>query len=153
MLGAGAALGAERSEPVAAGAALALLMLAGALLTGRPGPIPFALLLLATIHAVPSGDTVLATPLYGSALLLAAELAYWSLDERPRQRVEAAIARQRLLAVLAITAAAIPASALVLAAARGDLPRSPALTAAGAVALVACVALLTAMARRAPSGV
>jgi len=127
-------------------------MLAGALLIGRPGPIPFALLLLATIHVVPSGDAVLATPLYGSALLLAAELAYWSLDERPRQRVEGGVARRRLLAVLAIAAAATPAGALVLAADRVDLPRSPALTAAGAAALVACVALLTAMARRAPSG-
>jgi hypothetical protein len=96
---------------------------------------------------------VLATPLYGSALLVAAELAYWSLDERPRQRVEAGVARRRLLAVLGIAAAAIPASALVLAVARVDLPRSPALTAAGAAALVGCVALLTAIARRAPYGV
>jgi hypothetical protein len=125
-------------------------MLGGALLTGRPAPIPFVVLLLGTIHAMPPGATALATPLYGSALLLAAELAYWSLDERAPQRVEAGVARRRLLAVLGVAIAAIPSSALVLAASQAELARSPAFTAAGAAALVACIALLAVLARRTP---
>ena len=131
-----------------AGAALAILLLSLALTAGRSAPIPFALLLLGAIYAIPHGDRAIAAPIYGSALLLTAELAYWSLDERVRQRVQADVVTPRLLAILAVTAAAIPASALVLIAAEADVARSPALTAAGAAAIVASVGLLTALARR-----
>jgi hypothetical protein len=79
-------------------------------------------------------------------LLLTAELAYRSLDERVRQRVQADVATPRLLAILTVTVAAIPASALVLIAADADVARSPASTAAGATAIVACIALLAALA-------
>ena len=129
------------------GAALATSPLALALTAGRSAPIPFALLLLGAIYAIPHGDRAIPEPIYGSALLLTAELAYWSLDERVAQRVQAGVARPRLLAILAVAAAAIPASALVLIAAEADVARSPGLTAAGAAAVVACVGLLVALAR------
>jgi hypothetical protein len=118
-----------------------------ALAAARSAPIPFALLLLGAIYAIPEGERALAAPIYASALLLTAELAYWSLDERGDQRVQGGVVMPRLLAVLAVSAAAIPASALVLVAAEADVARSPAITAAGAAAVVACVALLTALAR------
>ena len=106
-----------------------------------------ALLLLGAIYAIPDGDRAIAAPIYGSALLLIAELTYWALDERIQQRVQAGVSRPRLLAILAVAAAAIPASGLVLIAAEADVERSPAITAAGAAAVVACVAILTAVAR------
>jgi hypothetical protein len=130
-----------------AGAALATLLLSLALVAGRSAPIPFALLLLGAIYALPHGDRAIATPIYGSGLLLAAELAYWSLDERVRGRVQPGVAAPRLLAIAAVATAAIPATALVLLAAEADLARSLALTAAGAAAIVACIGLLTALAR------
>jgi hypothetical protein len=103
--------------------------------------------LLGAIYAIPEGERAIAAPIYGSALLLTAELAYWSLDERVRRRVQGGVFAPRLLAILAVSAAAIPPSALVLIAAEADVARSPALTAAAAAAIVACVALLTALAR------
>jgi hypothetical protein len=130
-----------------AGAAAATVLLSLALVAARSAPIPFALLLLGAIYAIPEGERAIAAPIYGSALLLTAELAYWSLDERVRQRVQGGVFAPRLLAILAVSAAAIPPSAVVLIAAEADVARSPALTAAAAAAIVACVALLTALAR------
>jgi len=136
---------------VLAGAAFATFLLSLALIPASSAPIPFALLLLGAIYTIPHGDRAIAAPIYGSALLLTAELAYWSLDERVRQRVQADVATPRLLAILAVTTAAIPVSALVLIAAEADVARSPASTAAGATAIVACVALLAALASQKPS--
>jgi hypothetical protein len=132
---------------VLAAAAAATLLLSLALAAARSTPIPFALLLLGAMYAIPEGERAIAAPIYGGALLLTAELAYWSLDERLRQRVQAGVFAPRLLGILAVSAAAIPASALALLVAEADVARSPATTAAGAAAVVACVALLTALAR------
>jgi hypothetical protein len=132
---------------VLAGAAAAILLLSLALAAARSAPIPFAVLLLGAIYTMPDGDRAIATPIYASALLLTAELAYWSLDERVRQRVHPGTFRPRLLAILAVGTAVAPASTLVLIAAEADVARSPALTAAGAAAVVACAGLLTALVR------
>jgi hypothetical protein len=132
---------------VLAGAAAAIFLLLLALAAGRSAPIPFALLLLGAIFAIPDGDPAIAAPIYGGGLLLTAELAYWSLDERVRERVQAGAFTPRLLAILAVSVATIPASALALIAAEADVARSPAITAAGVTAVVASVALLTALAR------
>lgn len=130
-----------------AGAAPAILLLLVALTAGRTAPIPFALLLLGAIYAIPDGDRAIAAPIYGAGLLLTAELAYWSLEERVRRRVQAGVATPRLLAILAVAAATIPSGALVLIAAEADVSRSPVLTATGAAAIVTCIGLLTALAR------
>jgi hypothetical protein len=132
---------------VLAGAAPAILLLLVALTAGRTAPIPFALLLLGAIYAIPDGDRAIAAPIYGAGLLLTAELAYWSLEERVRRRVQAGVATPRLLAILAVAAATIPSGALVLIAAEADVSRSPVLTATGAAAIVSCIGLLTALAR------
>jgi hypothetical protein len=131
---------------VVAGAAAAFFLLSLALAAGRSAPIPFALLLLGAIHAIPEGDPAVAAPIYGGVLLLTAELGYWSLDQRLPQRAHPGADTARLLAILGVAAAAIPASALVLIAAQADVARSPAITAAGAAAIVACVGLLAALA-------
>jgi hypothetical protein len=146
-LGAATALAADPSAPVWAGAAPATFLLSLGLTVGRSAAIPFALVLLGAIYVIPHGDRAIAAPIYGAGLLLTAELAYWSLDERIRGRVHPGVAAPRLLAILAVTGAAIAAGALVLIAAEADLGRSPALTAAGAAAIVACIGLLTTLAR------
>jgi len=129
-----------------AGAAIVILGLGISAL--RSEAIPFALVLLGVSHVISTGDPSLATVIYGSGLLLTAELAYWSIDEHGDRRVQPGVFAPRLLAILAVVAAAIPASMLVLAAAAIDISRSHTSTAAGAIAIVACVALLAAMARR-----
>jgi hypothetical protein len=129
------------------GAAAATLLLTLAVVAGRSAPIPFAVLILGAIYVIPEGDGGLPAPIYGSALLIAAELAYWSLDERVAGRVLAGAVTPRLLAILAVAVVAIPAGALVLVVAEADVARSPATTAAAAVAVVACVGVLTALAR------
>jgi hypothetical protein len=147
VLGAAVGFDAGPGASVWAGAAVATFLLLLALATGRSTPIPFALLLLGATYAIPHGDRAVAAPIYGAALLLTAELAYWSLDERVRQRMSPGIVMPRLLAILTVTAAAIPAGTLVLLAAEADVARSPWLTAAGAVAVVTCVGVLAALAR------
>jgi len=147
-LGAAAALDAESRAPVVAGAGTAILFLGLGLLTRRSAAIPIALLLVGALHVIPDGDRSIGTVIYGSGLLLTAELAYWSIDEHGHRPVERGVFTPRLLAIVAVVAAGIPASVLVLVAADIDISRSPASTAAGASAIVACVALLAAMARR-----
>ena len=148
VLGAATALAGRTSAAALVGAALAIALLSVALTTARPGPIPFALLLLGAVYAIPDAGRAAATPVFGSALLLTAELAYWSLDERVHLRLEAGALMPRLLAILAVAAAAIPASTLVLVTAEAGVERSPATTAVGGAAIVACIALLTSLARR-----
>jgi hypothetical protein len=147
-LGAAAALGAESRAPALAVAGAAILILGLGVSTRRSSAIPIALLLVGAVHVLPDGDRSIGTMIYGSGLLLTAELAYWSIDEHGRRLVEPGVFVPRLLAILAVVAAGIPASALVLMAADVDISCSAASTAAGATAIVACVALLAAMAHR-----
>ena len=124
-----------------------MLILGLGITARRSEAIPIALLLLGALPVIAGGDRSIGTVAYGSALLLAAELAYWSVDEHGDRPVQPGVFAPRLLAILAVVAAAIPASMLVLAAAAIDIPRSHTSTTAGAIAIVACVALLAAMAR------
>jgi hypothetical protein len=122
-------------------------LLALALAAARPAPIPFALLILGAIYAIGAGDRTIPAPIYGSALLLTGELAYWSLDERVRERVQAGVLTPRLRSIIVVSASGVPVSAVILLAAKADVAQSPVVTAAGAGAVVACVALLAALAR------
>jgi hypothetical protein len=132
---------------VLAVAAGATLLLSLALVSGRVTPISVALLLLGAIYVIPEGDRATPAPIYGGALLLTAELAFWSLDERAPGRVEPGTGTTRLVGVLVVMATGVAASALVLLASEADTARSPAGTAAGAGAILACIAVLTALAR------
>ena len=131
-----------------------------ALLAGRAVPVTVVLVLLGAIYVVPDGDRAIPAPIYGAALLLVAELAFWSLDERAPGRVEPGTATPRLLATLAVAVTGAAAGALVLLAAESDVARSSAMTAAGVAAILASIAVLAALARshgtavrRRPSGV
>jgi hypothetical protein len=104
------------------------------------------MLLLGTIYVVPEGDRATPAPIYAGVLLLIAELAFWSLDERAPAQLESGTAAPRLLAILAVAATGAAAGALVLLAAEPDVARSPARTAAGVAAILACIAVLAALA-------
>ena len=151
-LGAAVAVEAEPAGPVVAGAAGAVLFVSLALVTGRAAPIPFALVLLGALYAVPEGERAVWAPLYGSGLLVCAELAYWSLESRVTQPVHGDVVTPRLAAVLLLAAASVPAGALVLLAAEAGLDRSPATTAVAALAVAGCVGLLAVLARARPAG-
>lgn len=151
-LGAAVALEAEPTGVVAADAASAALLLSLALVTGRSAPIPFALLLLGAVYAIPAGDRAVWAPVYGAGLLLCAELAYWSLEFRVVQRVHGDVITPRLLAVLGVAGVSLAAGALVLLAAEAGLGRSPATTAAAALAVAGCVGLLAGLATASSRG-
>jgi hypothetical protein len=127
--------------------AAATLLLALGLTTGYIAPITAALLLLAAIYVTPDGDRATPAPIHAGALLLIAELAFWSLDERAPGRLAPRTGTPRLLGILGLVATAVAASALVLLASHGDIARTPGTTAAGVGAILACVAVLTALAR------
>jgi hypothetical protein len=118
--------------------------------TGRAAPIPFALALLGAIYAIPEGNRAVWAPLYGCGLLLSAELAYWSLESRVAQHVDGDVVTPRLAAVVLVAAASVPAGALVLLATEVGVGRSPAMTAAAALAVAGCVGLLAVLARTRP---
>ena len=140
-------LAADSRATVLAGAGAAILLLGLGVSTRRPAAIPVAVLLLAALHVIPDGGRSIGTVIYGSGVLLTAELAYWSIDEHGRRPVEPGVFVPRLLAILAVVAAGIPASLAVSLSADIDISRSVASTAAGATAIVACLALLAATAR------
>jgi hypothetical protein len=146
-LGAAATLVAEERPTVLAAAGAAILLLGLGVSTRRSAAIPIALLLLGGLHLVAAGGGSIGTVFYGSGLLLAAELAYWSIEEHGRRLVEPGVFAPRLLAILAVVAVGMPASLVVYMAADVDISRSAASTAAGATAIVACVALLAVLAR------
>ena len=142
-----AALAAATTAESLAVATAAPLVRSLALLAGRAAPVSVALLLLGAIYVVPDGERAIPAPIYGGALLLIAELAFWSLDERLPGRVEPGTATPRLLAILLVVVTSVAAGALVLLASGSDVARSPARTAAGVGAILACIAVLTALAR------
>jgi hypothetical protein len=140
-----AAAGAGDAASVPA-AASATPLVALALLTGQGGPVYAALLLLGATYVIPDGDRTIPAPLYAGALLLLAELAFWSLDEREPTRVEPGTVAPRLRGILGVVAAGIAAGALVLFASGPDTARSAGTTAAGVAAILVCIAVLAVLA-------
>ena len=105
-------------------------------------------MILGALFVVPDGDRALPAPLYAAALLVMAELAFWSIEAGLRLRAEPGADAPRLAAALAVAAASVPVGALALAAARADAERSVALTAAGSAAVLGCGALFLVLSRR-----
>ena len=146
-LGAAAGLDAEGRATVLAGAGAAILLLGLGLSTRRSAAIPIALLLLGALHVIPDGGLSIGTVIYGSGLLLTAELAYWSIDEHGRRPVEPGSSPRGCSRSWRWWRRGSPRACWCYLAAGVDISRSAASTAAGATAIVACVALLAAMAR------
>jgi hypothetical protein len=146
---------AAASDPPATLLAVATptVLLAAALAAGRVTPAFVAVLLLGAVYLIPGGGRALPAPIYAGTLLLTAELAFWSLDERERARVEPGTGMPRLRGILLVAAVGMPAAWLVELASEADIVRSAAWTVGGAAAILACVAILSALARSQRSGV
>lgn len=80
-------------------------------------------------------------------LLLAAELAYWAIDEEALLRVERDVTLRRAAAIAAVAAATLAAGVVVAATAGLQLHAGLPLAAAGAVAAVGLLVLLARLAR------
>jgi hypothetical protein len=133
-------------------AALALLALVSALVLGWSSFVPLSLALLGATYAVHLSvdDTALDTkaPLFAAGLLLTAELAYWSLEERERVRSEPGDSLRHLGLVAALGLLGLVAAAAVLAVA--DLARAGGLAVdvLGAAAAAAVLLVVVLLARR-----
>ena len=87
------------------------------------------------------------TPLYAAALLLSAELAWWSIEPRVPAWAETALAPLRLVRVVGVCAAGAVLAALVLVAASSNLSGGVGLELAGVLAAVAALAVVAWVAR------
>jgi hypothetical protein len=108
--------------------AWAIAVAGAAFVVGRPG--------------VGAGDAVA-----GCGLLLAAELAYWSIEHDRRIRVERVVTVRRALALAALMLAAVAADLLLVSATALAAPGGVLLAALGAAAAVATLALVLRLAR------
>jgi hypothetical protein len=133
-------------------APVALLCLVGALVFGVPRVVPLPLVLLGGAYAVylAVDDVPLdpAAPVLAAGLFLSAELAYWSLEERESFRGEPGETLRRIAVLTGLGAAALLASATLLALADVARTRGLAVDLVGATAASAVLALIVVYARR-----
>lgn len=140
--------------PVALVGAAGAAVLGVALALGRPRPLPWGLALLGAAYVVavlerPPGLDPLA-PAFGAGLLLAAELAYWSLDARAPARRDPGLQRRRAVRVAGVVGAAFVLDVCVaVGAAVGGLAGGGLLLSLlGMAAAVGTLAVAAALARR-----
>jgi hypothetical protein len=136
-------------------AAVAFLALIAAVVRGWPLLIPLAVTLVGAGYAaelvVADAALDLAAPVVAVGLFLAAELAYWSLDERIRTAGDPGQSLRRT-ALVALTATAIfVVSSALLVLADEIRARGLALDLIGAVAAVGVLVAVLATARDQPS--
>jgi hypothetical protein len=136
-------------------AAVAFLALVAAVVRGWPLLIPLAVTLVGAGYAaelvVADAALDLAAPVVAVGLFLAAELAYWSLDERIRTAGDPGQSLRRT-ALVALTATAIfVVSSALLVLADEIRARGLALDLIGAVAAVGVLVAVLATARDQPS--
>ncbi len=136
--------GGVASVAAAAGAA-ALVLLAAGLVLQVPQTIPWAIaaagagyLVTRVGHAAVDGWAALV----GAALLLAAELAFWSAMDDTRIRVERALVAARVATIAALVATTLLVDFLLLGTAAVSGSSSVVLAGAGVAAAVAAVAVV-----------
>jgi hypothetical protein len=88
------------------------------------------------------------TPVYAAGLLLAAELAWWSIEPRVASWSEDWLALRRLAAIVGVCAAGALIAAVIVLAAGAPLTGGAGLELTGVLAAVAAVAVVAALARR-----
>jgi hypothetical protein len=132
--------------------ALALLALVGALVLGWSPLVPVSLLLLGSAYSthLAADDPALdvRAPLIAAGLLLTAELAYWSLEERDEIHAERGESLRHLGVVAALGLGGLVAGGALLAVA--DLARAEglAIDLLGAVAAAGALLVVVLYARR-----
>ncbi|MGH3080724.1 MAG: hypothetical protein ACRDNH_06250 [Gaiellaceae bacterium] len=137
----------------AAGAAV----LAVAILVGRAGLVAPALVLVAagyaaTLVARDARALDPAAPLVACALLLVAELAYWSVELASSGRAEPRVLLRRLAALVGLAATALALAAGVLAATAMPFGGGLAWNLIGIIAAAGAIALIAELSRRSGAG-
>ena len=135
------------------GAAAVALLAAGLVLRWSGGlAIGIALLGAQQATRLALGPDALdqATPLIAGALLLAAELAWWSIEPRVPAWAEPGVAMRRVLTVFLTCVAATVVSAVVVVAAGARVGGGTLLLLTGIVAATAALGMLAYVARRSP---
>jgi hypothetical protein len=133
---------------------VALAALAVSLWRGWPVIVAWALALLGAGYALalalgPERATVdAAAPLVAGALLVVAELAYWSLELRDPGSWEGALLTRRLAALGALALVSLALGSTVVVATAAELRGGLGLDLVGVAAAVATLAVLAALARR-----
>jgi len=129
-----------------------VLVLTAGLVLGWPRLVSFALVLLGGVYALYLGvdDPPLdvSAPAFAAGLLVAAELAYWSLDERAKVLGERGEALRRAAIVAALGVAALVLCSGLLALADVARTRGLAVDLLGAAAVVTVLLSLAAFTRR-----
>ena len=155
MAGAPVALVSARSDSAAGGdapiAVVSLVVLLVAVASGWSPLVAVAVALAGGAYAeqLAADDARLdtATPLVAAGLLVAAELAYWSLEERERAPGDPGQGARRLAFVAALGIGALVVSALLLALVDAVHVRSLALDVAGAFAAATALTVIVVVAR------
>ena len=122
---------------------LAALLLTLGLVLRWPNTIPWALVFAAAGYVVTrSGESLVDgwASVVGVLLLLAAELASWSIEHDARIRTEPALVVRRAATITALAAAALLTNFILLAAAAAASSAGVLIAAAGVAAAVAAVA-------------
>lgn len=135
-------------------AAVAVVALSTALVLGWTRLVPVALVFVGGLYAAQLAidDVALdsASPLFAAGLLVSAELAYWSLDERERVPGDAGEGLRRVAFVALLGIAALLVASLLLALADVFRAEALALDLLGAVAAAAALLAIVLVARRQP---
>jgi hypothetical protein len=133
-------------------AAVAVLGLLAALVLGWLRLVPASLVLVGSTYAVylAVDDAPLdsAAPVFAAGLFLAAELAYWSLEERDRIRAEAGETLRRIAIVAALAIGALLLGGGLLALADSERTSGLAVDLLGATAAAAILLVLAVSAHR-----
>ncbi len=142
----------ERAETVLLSVgALAVTLLVLALATRWSPLLACALIAFGGEYAafllLSSGAVDARAPVVAAALLVVAELGYWSL-ERGIPAAPLRVVLRRLAMLLALASASVPVGILVLAASGASLGRGLVLEAAGVAAAAAAVAFVARLSRR-----
>jgi hypothetical protein len=147
--------GGPASAAVAGLGAVAVVVVAASIWRGWSSGVAWTLALLAAQYALAlslrEGDDVVdaRVPFYAAGLLVAAELAYWSIELRVRGSEGGALMLRRLAALGGLAIVSLGVGTFVVAAAATSLAPGLLWDAVGAAAAVAALALLAGLARRA----
>ena len=132
--------------------AVGVIALVAAVVLGWSSLVAASVVLIGSAYAVHLAldDPELATgaPLLAAGLLLAAELAYWSLEERQNVRTEARDQLWHLAVVVALALGGLFVGAVLLAVADVARTRGLAVDLLGAAAAATALLLLVLVARR-----
>ena len=88
------------------------------------------------------------TPVYAGGLLLTAELAWWSIEQRVPAWSQPGVVLRRVAVIVGLCAAGAVLAAMIVLAAGSPLEGGIALELVGVVAAVGAVAVVAALARR-----